>query len=310
MPVNVSDQWILLLYGLPTKKSAARVNLWRQLKKCGALSLKTSAYLLPDRPEHHERFQWLAQQVRDGGGEATIIHATEIEGLASKDIVRQFNEARAADYTALLDALNRLIAQNKKHLGESYAADLERFTRQFEDIRKIDFFDCSRAQDAQMLLKRAAGLRDGRSRKAPVLAAKKFLGKTWLTRPRPEVDRVGSAWLIRKFIDPQAGFIFSTDPAKHRNAIPYDMFEVEFSHHGDDCTFETLVKRFGITDKAVLQIAEMVHDADLEDGKFQTAGCIGIDQLLKGWAKSGLSDGELLERGGQCFDGLYQQLRK
>jgi len=310
MPVNVSDQWILLLYGLPTKKSAARVNLWRQLKKCGALSLKTSAYLLPDRPEHHERFQWLAQQVRDGGGEATIIHATEIEGLASKDIVRQFNEARAADYTAWLDALNRLIAQNKKHLGESYAADLERFTRQFEDIRKIDFFDCSRAQDAQMLLKRAAGLRDGRSRKAPVLAAKKFLGKTWLTRPRPEVDRVGSAWLIRKFIDPEAGFIFSTDPAKHRNAIPYDMFEVEFSHHGDDCTFETLVKRFGITDKAVLQIAEMVHDADLEDGKFQTAGCIGIDQLLKGWAKSGLGDGELLERGGQCFDGLYQQLRK
>jgi len=308
--VSNSEKWILLLYGLPTKKSAARVNLWRQLKKCGALSLKTSAYLLPDQAQHHERFQWLAQQVRDGGGEATIIHVTEIEGLGSKDIVRQFNEARAVDYAALLDALNGLIAQNKKKLGESYAADLERFTRQFEEIRKLDFFDCSRAQDAQMLLKRATGLRDGKSKKASLLAAKKFLGKTWLTRPRPEVDRVGSAWLICKFIDPKASFIFSTDPAKHRDAIPYDMFEVEFSHHGDDCTFETLVKRFGITDKAILKIAEMVHDADLEDGKFQTAGCIGIDQLLKGWAKSGLSDEGLLERGGQCFDGLYQQLRK
>lgn len=308
--MSISDKWILLLYGLPTKKSAARVNLWRQLKKCGALSLKTSAYLLPSQSQHHERFQWLAQQVRDGGGEATIIHVTEIEGLASKDIVRQFNEARAADYTALLDALNELISQNRKKPGESYAADLERFTRQFEDIRKIDFFDCSRAQDAQMLLKRATGLRDGKSKKTPLLAAKKFLGRTWLTRPRPEVDRVGSAWLIRKFIDPKASFIFSTDPAKHRDAIPYDMFEVEFSHHGDDCTFETLVKRFGITDKGILKIAEMVHDADLEDGKFQTTGCIGIDQLLKGWAKGGLSDEELLERGGQCFDGLYQQLRK
>src|SRR2546430_6995724 len=122
-------------------------------------------------------------------------------------------------------------------------------------------------------------------------------------------DRVGSAWLIRKFIDPKARFIFNTDPAKHRDAIPYDMFEVEFSHRGDDCTFETLAKRFGIADKAVLKIAEMVHDADLEDGKFQTTVCVGIDQVLKGWAKGGLSDEELLKRGGECFDAIYQQLR-
>ena len=306
----VPNKWILLLYGLPTKKSAARVNLWRQLKKCGALALKTSAYLLPGKPEHHERLQWLAQQVRDDGGEATIIHVTEIEGLSGENIVRQFNEARATDYAALLNALNELIAQNKKRLGESFTADLEKLTRHFEEIRKIDFFDCSRAQDAQMLLKRAAGLRGGKSKNAPSLAAKKFTGKTWLTRPRPEIDRVGSAWLIRKFIDPKARFIFSTDPAKHRDAIPYDMFEVEFSHHGDDCTFETLVKRFGISDKAVLKIAEMVHDADLEDGKFQTTECAGIDQVLKGWAKGGLDDEELLKRGGECFDALYQQLRK
>jgi hypothetical protein len=308
--VIVPNKWLLLMYGLPTKKGAARVNLWRQLKKCGALPLKTSAYLLPEKLEHHERLQWLAQQVRDGGGEATIIHVTEIEGLSNEDIVRQFNEARAVDYGGLLPVLTELIAQNKKHLGDSFVADLEKLTRQFEDIRKIDFFDCSRAQDAQMLLKRAAGLRSAKSKTSLPLAAKKFVGKTWLTRPRPEIDRVGSAWLIRKFIDPKAEFIFATDPAKHRNAIPYDMFEVEFSHHGDDCTFETLIKRFGITDKAILKIAEMVHDADLEDGKFQTTGCVGIDQVLKGWAKSGLSDEELLKRGGECFDALHQQLRK
>jgi len=213
-----------------------------------------------------------AQQVRDGGGEATIIHVTEIEGLGSKDIVRQFNEARAVDYAALLDALNGLIAQNKKKLGESYAADLERFTRQFEEIRKLDFFDCSRAQDAQMLLNAppAYAMANPKS----IAAGCQKIPRQNLAHPAtPEVDRVGSAWLICKFIDPKASFIFSTDPAKHRDAIPYDMFEVEFSHHGDDCTFETLVKRFGITDKAILKIAEMVHDADLEDGKFQTAGC-------------------------------------
>ena len=210
----------------------------------------------------------------------------------------------------MLAALTELIARNRKRLDESFTADLEKLTRQFEEIRKIDFFDCSRAQDAQMLLKRAAGLRGGKSKNRPTLAAKKFAGKTWLTRPRPEIDRVGSAWLIRKFIDPKAKFIFSTDPAIHRDAIPYDMFEVEFSHHGDDCTFETLVKRFGIADKAVLKIAEMVHDADLEDGKFQATACVGIDQVLKGWAKSGLSDEELLKRGGECFDALHQQLGK
>lgn len=308
--MRISNQWLLLLYGLPTKKGAARVNLWRQLKKCGAFPLKTSAYLLPDKAEHHERFQWLAQQVRDGGGEATIIHVTEIEGLASDDIVRQFNEARAVDYAALLPALTELIARNRKRPDESFTADLEKLTRQFEEIRKIDFFDCSRAQNAQMLLKRAAGLHGGKSKNAPPLAAKKFIGKTWLTRPRPEIDRVGSAWLIRKFIDPKARFIFSTVPAKHRDAIPYDMFEVEFSHHGDDCTFETLMKRFGISDKALVKIAEMVHEADLEDGKFQRQECVGIDRVLKGWARVGLSDEQLLEKGAECFDALYEYLRK
>lgn len=308
--VTVPKQWILLLYGLPTKKGAARVNLWRQLKKCGALALKTSAYLLPDKPEHHERLQWLAQQVRDGGGEATIIHVTEIEGLQHEEIVRQFNEARAADYAALLALLNELIARNKRRLDESFAAELEKLTRQFDEIRKIDFFDCPRAQDAQMLLQRAAGLRNGKSKLSPQLTAKKFVGKTWLTRPRPEIDRVASAWLIRKCIDPKAKFVFAANPGRHPGALPYDMFEVEFSHHGDDCTFETLVKRFGITDKAMLTIAEMVHDADLEDGKFQAPECIGIDRVLKGWGKSGLSDDELLKRGGECFDALYQQLKK
>ncbi len=306
----VQHKWLLLLYGLSAGHGAARVNLWRQLKRCGALPWKTSTYLLPDRPEHFERFQWLAQQVHDGGGDATVLRVSEIEGMSDRDIVRQFNETRAQDYDPLIAALTQLIARNKQKARASFAADLDKLTRQFEDARKLDFFDCPRAHDAQMLLQRAAGLRAGKAKDLPVLAAKRFHGRQWLTRPRPEIDRVGSAWLIRKFIDPKARFVFATDPAKHPAAIPYDMFEVEFSHHGDDCTFETLVKRFGITDKAVLKIAEMVHDADLEDGKFQTTGCIGIDQVLKGWAKRSLSDEELLKRGGECFDALHQQLKK
>ena len=305
-----SDHWLVLLYGLPTKMGTARVSLWRQLKKCGALSLKTSAYLLPDQPDQHEKLQWLAQRVRDAGGEATLIKVTEIEGLTGPEIVRQFNEARAVDYDALVPLLSDLIARNKKKAEETFDADLEKLTRQFEEVRHIDFFDSPRSQDVQMLLQRAAALRDGKGKTPARLSAKTFIGKTWITRPRPGIDRAGSAWLIRRFIDPKAKFIFGNTPAKHPEAIPYDMFEVEFSHHGEDCTFETLVKRFAITDKAVLKMAEMVHDADLEDGKFQTVECLGINRVLKGWAKSGLSDDDLLQRGGDCFEALYRDLLK
>src|SRR5258707_9041119 len=158
-----------------------------------------------------------------------------------------------------------------------------------------------------MLLRRAEGPK--RSRQLETLDAKQYQGKTWLTRPRPEVDRVGSAWLIRRFIDRKATFVFADEPSAFPKAIPFDMYGVEFSHHGEDCTFETLLKRFGIQDGAVREMAEMVHDADLEDGKFQRTECIGIDRILKGWAKAGWSDQRLLRHGGECFEALYQQLK-
>lgn len=303
------EKWLLLLYRFPTRNSSARVSLWRQLKKSGALPFTTSASLLPDTPDHYERFQWLAQQVRDSSGEATLIRVTDVEGVSHADLVRQFNEARAKDYDGLAAELTRLIGANKRKTGESFTADLEKLVYQFDAIRKVDFFGSARAQDVQMLLQRAAGLSRERGKGSPKLSAKKFIGRIWLTRPRPQIDRVGSAWLIRRFIDPKARFVFASDPKQHPEAIPYDMFEVEFSHHGEDCTFETLVKRFGLTDKAVLRLAEMVHDTDLEDGKFQTTECVGIDRLLKGWAKSGFADDDLLTRGYECFEALYQSLR-
>ena len=303
-------KWLLLLYGLPTKRGAVRVSLWRQLKKSGALPLKTSAYLLPDTPEHAERFQWLAQQVRDGGGEATLIRATEIEGLSQEEIVRLFNQARAKDYEELIAEITLFLERNKKKAPESFATELDKLGGRFESIRRLDFFQCPRAQDGQMLLQRARGWRTGKGQKGTPLSPKRFVGKTWLTRPRPEIDRAGSAWLIQRFIDPKGRFIFAGDPKQFPEAIPYDMVDVEFSHHGEDCTFETLVKRFGISNKAVLQIAEMAHEADLEDGKFQRPECAGIDRILKGWARLGLSDEQLLEKGSECFDALYEYLRK
>jgi len=303
-------KWLLLLYGLPTKSGAERVRLWRQLEKLGALSLKTSAYLLPDKPENAERFQWLAQRVRDEGGEATLIRVSEVEGLSDEAIVQLFNGDRAKEYDELIREASAVIEGNKRKMAETFANELERLSGRLEEIRRIDFFECPRWQDAKMLLLRGQDLLSGKKREAARLSPKRFSAKTWLTRPRPEIDRVGSAWLIRRFIDPKARFIFASDPKKFREAIPYDMVDVEFSHHGEDCTFETLAKRFGIMDKAVLRMAEMVHEADLEDGKFQRAEGIGVDRVLKGWARLGLSDEELLEKGSECFDALYEYLRK
>src|SRR5205085_9777177 len=134
--------------------------------------------------------------------------------------------------------------------------------------------------------------------------------RTWVTRPRQQIDRSGSAWLIRKFIDPKARFAFAHKVSAHRKAVSFDMLEAEFSHVGEDCTFETLTKRFTIRDKAVRKIAEMVHDADLEDDKFQCPEGIGIDRILKGWGKEGLADEEILRRGFECFDALYAFLQR
>jgi hypothetical protein len=301
--------WLLLLYTLPAKKTTGRVSLWRKLKKMGAYALKTSGYVLPDEPTHFERFQWLAQQVRDDGGQATLARVTGIEGLTNDDLARLFNEVRADDYAALIKPLNELIAVNRKKPREDFAHALGKLQRQFQEVRAIDYFDCPAAHDVELLLQRAARLTEPRSKSGGKLDVKSFQRRVWLTRPRPEIDRVGSAWLIRKFIDQRATFIFAPNADGHPDAVPYDMMNVEFTHHGDDCTFETLMKRFSVADPAARRIGKMIHDAHLEDGKFQFPECIGLDLLFKGWARLGLSDAEILERGFGCFDALYASLR-
>jgi hypothetical protein len=302
--------WLLLLYALPTKRTTARVNLWRRLKKVGAIQLKTSAYVLPDTPAHHERFQWLATQIRDDGGEATLVRVAEIEGLPHEQVMQLFNAARAQEYKELMSELQQALEASKGKRSEF--PGLEKFQRWFNEIKEIDYFNSPKAHDVQMLLKKAADAlsRPKKQPPSPVLDKKEYQSRTWLTRPRPGIDRVGSAWLIRKFIDPKAKFLFGMDAKKFPTALPFDMADVEFSHHGDHCSFETLVKRFGLSDKAVLKVAEMIHDADLEDGKFQRVECLGLNAVLEGWAKMGLTDDEILSKGAECFEALYERLRK
>jgi hypothetical protein len=302
-----ATSWLLLLFSLPANRNTQRVAVWRRLKKMGAVQIKTSTYLLPDAPAQYEQFQWLAQQIRDYGGDSTLVRAQEIEGLTKEKVIAMFNDARAKDYAELRKSLQGFIGRRKKMEAETAVAELERLTRQFREIREVDFFDSPRGHDIAMLLRRAEGR--SRARQLAVLDTKQYQGKTWLTRPRPEIDRVGSAWLISKFIDRKPRFVFAPNADAMPGAIPFDMLDAEFSHHGNYCTFETLVRRFAITDKVVAKIAEMIHDADLDDARFQRMEAIGIDRVLKGWAKEGLPDEQILRRGFECFDALYAFLQ-
>jgi hypothetical protein len=229
-------------------------------------------------------------------------------------VVALFNEARARDYDEIFEPLTDLIKDRKarKASAETFARELEKVRRRFQEIQEIDYFQSSRGEDLRALFLKAELI--GSPQKKPETKARlrtaDYGGKTWITRPRPEIDRVGSAWLIRKFIDSEAKFVFANTPAAAPQAIPYDMFEVEFSHHADHCSFETLIERFGIRDRAVLRIAELIHDADLEDEKFHRVEGFGVEQIFKGWAKQGLTDQEILSKGFECFDALYAQFKR
>jgi hypothetical protein len=311
---QASVSWLFLLFNLPAKHTSERVKVWRRLKKFGAVQLKTSTYVLPDEPVHYERFQWLAKEIDDGGGEATLVRVKDIEGTPYAAVVAIFNEARAREYDEMVEPLTRLTKERKarKMPADIFEGELEKLRRRFQEIQDIDYFQSARGEDLRALLQKAELLAAPKKKTEakPRLRVEDFRGKTWVTRPRPEIDRVGSAWLITKFIDPGAKFVFANTPAAAPEAIPYDMFETEFSHHSDSCTFETLIERFAIRDRAVLRIAELIHDADLEDEKFHRVEGFGVEQIFKGWAKQGLADQHILSKGFECFDGLYALFKR
>jgi len=309
MRVKKKLTWLLLLLRLPATHKAERVAIWRKLKKSGAIQIQTSTYVLPDEPARYESFQWLTQEVRSVGGDATLVRAREIEGLPNEKLIELFNTARAKEYATLRELLRALSHRRKTRSSPTFGDKLDRVRKQFREIRQTDFFNCPRAQDVEMLLRKMEGTQPGEA-SVPRVVTRDYRGRTWVTRPRPEIDRVGSAWLIRKFIDPKAKFIFAKKIPANGRVVSFDMLEADFSHQGDDCTFETLVKRFRIQDTIVGKMSEMIHDADLDDDKFERAECIGIDRVLKGWAREGISDQEILRRGFQCFDALHAFVRR
>jgi hypothetical protein len=306
-----APSWLILLYTLPASRSAARLSFWRQLKRIGAVSLKTSAYILPQRPEHAESLQWLAQQIRQEGGEATLLRAATVDTLAPTEVIDLFQAARRDDYSEILAAALRLKRPAKVQSGErpaDIAAEVERLKRRFLAVQKIDFFHCPEGVRVRQALDALTPSKHAAQRGRAVKAAN-YQELRWQTRPRPELDRVASAWLIRKFIDPKATFVFSAERGSHRGAVTFDMVDADFGHEGDECTFETLLRRFSLKAPGLAEVAEVVHAADLDDGKFPRTEGSGLLAVLRGWAIQGLADEEILRRGFDLIEGLHQSLK-
>jgi len=302
-----SVPWLLLMFTLPAKRASQRVDIWRKLKRYGALALRTSGYLLPNNAENLEHFQWLATSVRNHDGEASVAQVQSLDDHSHDGLQKLFLDARSRDYETLAQHLRKLLKQKRRA-----PADLVRVRHRLQEIIAIDFFNSPMRGRVETLLAAATVAQNSSSTAADVrtkLLKKEYQSRIWVTRPRPGIDRVSSAWLIVRFIDAKARFMFTTDSRQHPGALPFDMFQEEgFGHVGDDCTFETLCKRFRISDPKVKTIAEMIHDADLGDAKFGRVEAIGIDRILIGWAQQGVTDDELLRRGMELIEGLYHSL--
>ncbi len=294
--------WLLLVMSLPTSKASERVGMWRKLQKFGAIPFRNAGYLLPNTAINQERFEWMATAIRSFEGEASILTVQGVDDIPTPALQEQFRQARASDYESLIAELLKL-----EPAADGMSGAIKRLRRRYDEVLAIDFFESPLRKKAEKALQRAEHPRKKAASSKPGTASKAdYQKRLWLTRPRPGIDRVSSAWLIARFIDLKPTFVFGSDPAAHANAVPFDMFQAGgFGHEGVHCTFETLTLAFGIKDEKVHTIGQAIHDADLEDDKFGRPEGNTINQILQGWAKQGIADDELLRRGMDLVEGLY-----
>jgi hypothetical protein len=312
-------RWLLFVHQVPSQPSNLRVRTWRRLQQLGAIAVKQAVYVLPESPGALEDFQWLKTEIESAGGQASVFAANSVDSWSDDAIIREFRLSRQRAYGELAAEVERVLRRTgSRRRSSSHSAApprlLEGFRERVAAIDRVDFFGSAGRDRAVTLIEQLANQQAQSSqRPSKVQAAhdprKKPRGVLWVTRPRPGVDRMASAWLIRRFIDTGARFAFVPDPAAAPvHAIPFDMFGVEFSHHGEHCTFETLCEHFGIRDGAVTRMAEIVHDLDLKDSRFEPSEAPTIGLLIDGLQLGTDKDDELLGRGMMLFDALHRSL--
>jgi hypothetical protein len=311
------ERWMLLIHQLPAKPAYLRVKIWRRLQALGAVAVKNAVHALPASEHSHEDFEWLLKEILDSGGEAVICEAQFIDGLSDADIRELFNAARDADYADIVAEARILAARLADTPATESRADLKslfaRLNNRLAQIVGIDFFDASGRQVADGLVRgleqalAEQAVEPKPSVRAPERGIENLKGRVWVTRIGVHVDRIGCAWLVRRFIDKHASFKFVPPKgyAPEPSELRFDMYNAEFTHEGDRCSFEVLLGRIGLDDPALSAIAQIVHDIDLKDEKFAREEAPGIKTLINGICADTRDDDERLIRGAAIFDNLY-----
>ena len=313
------------MHQLPARPTNLRVRIWRKLQKLGAVAIKNSVYVLPATEKTHEDFQWLKQEIESAGGEAAVFRAGSVEGATDEEIIAAFRDARDAEFDAIaaeLDGLTGRIREQSRarHLSPArlaaHEAELDKLHSELQRVIASDFFNakgrtaalnayerCHKTiRNSQPPTKKSRSVRT----KSGVFATSDFQNRRWVTRRNLHIDRLASAWLVAQFIDKRPRFYFVGDDETIEGAIPFDMFGAEFTHHGEDCTFETMVKRFGLTHmRGLRELGEIVHDVDLKDDKFNRREAAGLNAIIDGLSETLRDDRKLLQQTSAIFSGLF-----
>ena len=324
--INESRQgWLLLVHQLPVRPTNLRVRTWRKLQKLGAVAIKNSVYALPANEKTHEDFQWLKQEIESAGGEAAVFRSGSVDDATDEEIIGAFRTARDAEFAAITAELDGLTGRVRelsraKHLSPgrlaNHETELDRLHVELERIVGNDFFFATKRKDALNAYERCQKTirlshmppsnKTSSRRQSNALATADYQNRRWVTRRNLHIDRLASAWLITQFIDKRPRFYFVSENETIDRAIPFDMFGAEFTHQGEDCTFETMLKRFGLTHiQGLRDLAEIVHDIDLKDDKFNRLEAPGLNAIINGLSETLHDDRRLLQQSSAIFDALF-----
>jgi hypothetical protein len=300
--------WLLLIHQLPPRPLYLRAQVRRRLAQVGAIPLKNSVYVLPDTADGLEDLQWIAQEAVAGGGDAIVCRASFVGTPTHSDLRTRFLDDAAQRFAPVKRALTeQLTAARRRRNAPPSGADILRLQRLVDAAAKTDFFSSEAGAEVHTLMAAIKNLSKTSTRRTGGVVATDLKGRVWVTRRDPHIDRLATAWLIRRFVDPAARFRF-VDPAEGRvlkGEQSFDMVGADFTHEGDKCTFETMVGRRGLEDPALQHLAEIVHDLDLKDGKFGRPDAAGLQRLVDGLAAAHADSGVRVQAALPIFDTLF-----
>jgi hypothetical protein len=313
-----TTSWLMLIHQVPNSPAYLRVKMWRRLQRIGAVAVKNAVYVLPRSDQSSEDFHWIAREIIEGGGDASVCEATFIEGITTDELIALFQGARNADYADLKKEIAEIVQEqrsaesNGDAWASGFAARVSRLRQRLTEIQSIDFFASPPGKQAEAAITEL----ESKIRNSPMRRGQQqsgtYSGRTWVTRTGVHIDRIGSAWLIRRFIDSQARFKFVA--AKGYRPEPgelrFDMFDAEFTHEGNLCTFEVLIDRLSLSDRALRRIAEMIHDVDLKESRFGHPETAGMALVINAICSKHKEDSARIERATILFDDLYEFFRK